>query len=61
MKSVNSEVMDYQLFTESGEPIDAVFGCRSIAARNVMSPYIIGTTTTLLKLIGQRAVRLYNS
>ena len=61
MKSVNSEVMDYQMFTEAGEPIDAVFGCRSIAARNVMSPYILGTTTTLLKLFAQRAVKLFNA
>ncbi len=60
MKSVNSEVMDYQLFTQDGQEIDAVFGCRSIAARNVMSPYILGTTITLLKLFGQRAVKLFN-
>lgn len=60
MKSVNSEVMDYQLFTESGDEIDATFGCRSIAARNVMSPYILGTTITLLKKFAQKASALYN-
>lgn len=60
MKSVNSEVMDYKLHTEAGEEIDAVFGCRSIAARNVMSPYIVGTTITLLKLFARNAVKLFN-
>jgi len=57
MKSVNSEVMDYTVYTESGEEIDAIFGNRSIAARNVMSPYIIGTTATLLRLFAEEAVR----
>jgi len=51
--------MDHQLFTEDGQEIDAVFGQRSIAARNVMSPLILGTTITLLKLISQNAVKLY--
>ncbi len=60
MKSVTSEVMDYRMFTEDGEEIEAVFGTRSIAARNVMSPYQIGTTVTLLKLFAKRAVKLFN-
>lgn len=59
MKSVNSEVMDYQLYTEDGTAIDAVFGCLSIAARNVMSPYIIGTTSTLLRLFAKEAVKRF--
>lgn len=59
MKSVNSEVMDYQLLTESGDEIEAVFGYRSIAARNVMSPTIIGTTITLLNLFAKEIVELH--
>lgn len=45
--------------TEDGEKIDALFGYRAIAARIVLSPDIIGTTTTLLKVIGSKAVKLY--
>jgi hypothetical protein len=59
MKSVISEVMDYKVHTESGQEIDAIFGVRSIMARVVNSPFIIGTTTTLLKKIAEKAVQIY--
>lgn len=57
MKSVFGEVLDYEMKTESGEAIDAVFGRRSIAARIVLSPDIIGTSTTLLKVIAKKQLR----
>lgn len=59
MKSVFGEVMDYDMITESGERIDAVFGYNSILARVVNSPFIIGTTTTLLKKVAEKAVNIY--
>lgn len=59
MKSVFGEVLDYDMTTEEGEPIDAVFGRRSIAARIVLSPDIIGTSTTLLKVIAKKAVQIF--
>ena len=59
MKSVCGEVLDYDMTTEDGEPIDAVFGRRSIAARIVLSPDIIGTSTTLLKVIAKKAVQIF--
>lgn len=59
MKSVFGEVMDYEMTTESGEAIDGIFGRRSITARNVLSPDIIGTSITLLNLIAKQAVNLY--
>lgn len=59
-KSVIGEVMDYSMTTETGETIGAVFGSRSIYARIINSPFIIGTTTSLLKVIGNKAVELYN-
>lgn len=59
MKSVFGEVMDYDMVTESGEKIDAVFGYNSILNRVVNSPFIIGTTTTLLKKIAEKAVAIY--
>lgn len=59
MKSVISKVLETEWKTESGEPIDMVFGAKSISDRIVSSPYLIGTTTTLLDVIGKRAVALY--
>jgi hypothetical protein len=59
MKSVFGEVMGHDMHTESGEKIDAVFGFRSIAARVVCSPVVMGTTISLLKVIGRKAVEIY--
>ena len=59
MKSVIGQIMDYDMYTESGERIEAVFGFKSIANRIVLSPVTIGTTTTLLKLIAKQATKIY--
>lgn len=59
MKSVIGEVIDYPMTTESGEDIEAVFGYKGIFKRIVHSPAIIGTTTTLLKVLAKRAVSVY--
>ena len=59
MKSVIGEVMEYPLTTESGQPVDAVFGQRSITKRIVLSPELIGTTTSLLIEISKQAVKIY--
>jgi len=59
MKSVFGEVMSNDIYTESGEKIDAIFGFRSIIARVVTSPIVIGTTTTLLRVVANKAVKLY--
>lgn len=59
MKSVFGEVMDYTMTAEDGTVIDAVFGSTSINNRIVTSPVVIGTTTTILKLIGQKAVQIF--
>lgn len=61
MKTTFGEIMSYPVTTESGMPVDAIFGYRSITARIVTSPLVIGTTTTLLKVIGQKAVSLYHN
>lgn len=60
MKSVVSEVMDEPILAEDGTEIDVQFGRRSIFARIVSSPDLIGTTTTLLKVIGKKAFDIYN-
>lgn len=59
MKTVFSEVMSTDMITESGDIIDAVFGQQSIEARVVTSPSVIGTTNTLLKVLGTNAVKIY--
>ena len=59
LKSIISEVMDYEVKTESGLKIDAVFGAQSIFNRIVNSAFVIGTTNTLLEVIGKKAAKIY--
>ena len=59
LKCTVGEVFDYNLTTESGEKIDAVFSNLSISARIVNSPNLIGTTTTLLKKIEDNVLKMY--
>jgi hypothetical protein len=59
MKSIIGRVIEGKWKTESGLEIDAVFGAKSIGDRIVTSPYIIGTTSTLLQWIGQNAAKIY--
>lgn len=61
LKTVVGEIMPGEVKTETGKVVDALFGYTSIQARIVSSPDIIGTTNTLLEVIGQRAYSLYNS
>lgn len=59
MKTIFSEVMDYTMTTESGKVIDAVFGQKSIDDRIVNSAIVIGTTNSLLDVVGKKAVEIY--
>lgn len=59
MKTIFGRVMSGTNETESGIPIDAIFGYTSISDRIVLSPELMGTTTTLLKLMSQRVVDVY--
>ncbi len=61
LKTVIGRVFNDNVRTESGLPIDAIFGAKSLAARIVTSPYLIGTTTTLLIEATKRVVRAYRS
>lgn len=61
LKTVFGRVYEDNVRTESGTPIDAVFGALSVDDRIVTSPFVIGTTTTLLKVIGEKAVEIYES
>lgn len=59
LKTCFGEVLEQPMTTEDGQEVDAIFGYRSLEARIVESPMVIGTTATLLRLIGERAVAIY--
>ena len=59
MKTIFGRIMSGTNETESGEPIDAIFGAISISNRIVNSPDLIGTTITLLKKISKNAADIY--
>lgn len=59
MKSVTGSILEKDYVTESGEVIDAIFGAKSLFDRIVVSPFIIGTTSTLLKILSKKAVSIY--
>jgi hypothetical protein len=59
MKTVIGEVFPMDIKTENGDKIDVLFGQKSIDDRIVNSPEIMGTTTTLLEIIGKNAAKIY--
>ncbi|MBE0438354.1 MAG: hypothetical protein IBX57_01110 [Gammaproteobacteria bacterium] len=59
MKTVFGRVMSGENKTESGDELDAIFGYKSISARIVTSPMIIGTTNTLLKVLSKHVAKVY--
>lgn len=61
LKTTVGHVMTGMNETQSGTPIQAVFGYRSINDRIVNSAVIIGTTNTLLKKLSRMAVEAYKS
>ena len=61
MKTVNSMVYDYDLKTESGDSVDGLFSFKAILNRQVLSPFLLGTTNRLLRHVGLNAAKLYFS
>lgn len=59
LKTIVGEVTPEPMVTESGVLVDAKFGSIAVGARIVRSPYIIGTTSILLKILAKRAARAY--
>lgn len=59
LKTVVGEVMDYSVTAEDGTEIDMIFGGRSTMARIVTSPFVIGTSATLLQVIQKQACSIY--
>ena len=52
--------MDYKIHTQDGEEVEALFSYRAISARIVNSPLIMGTTNTLLNVLADRMIKVYN-
>lgn len=59
LKTETSEVYSYPVRAANGTKIDAIFGGKSVFDRIVGSPIEIGTTTTLLKLLGRKAGAMF--
>lgn len=59
LKTVISEVLEDDYVCEDGSLVDAIFGGKSVDARIVNSPYLIGTTNTLLSVITKKACEMY--
>ncbi len=51
--------MEYDIVTEDGMEVEALFGNTGFAARVINSPMEIGTSISLLKFIAKKAVELY--
>jgi len=61
LKFTVGEVYKYDMSTEDGTNIEAVFSNRSIMARIVNSPTLIGTTSMVLEKLADNAVNKYFS
>ncbi|MNP96446.1 hypothetical protein D3C85_90290 [compost metagenome] len=59
MKTIFGRVMAGRNQTESGEDLDAIFSYTSFSNRICLSPELIGTTTTLLKVLSKKVVEAY--
>lgn len=58
-KSTVGEILFGDNRTDEGEVIDMIFGCKSFIDRIITSPFIIGTTNTTLRYIGELAYEMY--
>jgi hypothetical protein len=59
LKFTVGEVYNYDMKTLAGDEIDLLFSQKSISARIVNSPALIGTTSTLLSVITEKCVNEY--
>ena len=58
MKFTVGQIYD-EIHGEDGTPVDALFSCIGFENRIVTSPNLIGTTSTVLDVLGKKAVELY--
>jgi len=59
LKTTVTNIANYPIVNENGEEIDIIFSLRGVYARIVNSAFLMGTTATLLDLVGRKAVKMY--
>lgn len=59
MKFTVGDIFESEMTAEDGTPIDAIFALRSINARIVNSPTMIGTTSMVLEKLTDKALEIY--
>lgn len=59
LKTVVGDVYNNKVYAEDGREIEAFFGYTSIQARVVGSPYLMGTTASLLEWVADKAIEAY--
>jgi len=59
LKTTVTNVNQHPILTESNEEIDMLFSLRGVYARIVNSAFYMGTTATLLNLVGKKAYEMY--
>lgn len=59
MKSVIGEIYTYDIHSESGDEIEAMFSYQGVINRVLNSPIIAGTTNRLIKGVGKQVVEAY--
>ena len=59
LKATVGDVYSHKIVGEYGDLVEGKFSLRSIGARVVNSPIIIGTTSTLLEKVGKTASEIY--
>lgn len=59
MKATIAEVLPYEIHTEDGEPVDALFSHKSPSARGALSIMMLCAYSTLLDALGKRVVKTF--
>lgn len=59
LKTVFGDVMDEPMRTRSGMEVHAVFGGKSVEARIVNSPFLLGPASTVLRVLAKKMVDIY--
>jgi len=59
LKCTVGEAYNYSITTEDGRDVEMLFSTRSLSARIVNSPFLIGTTSTLLSAIEDKITDMY--
>ena len=59
LKFTVGAVYDHDVYTLGGKEVEVMFSNKSLAARIVNSPFLIGTTSTVLDLLKDKAVDMY--